>query len=61
MLGTMKIRYSKLTKKQRFKLLEHFVAGATANINGSILVLILWQKLFQKVLLDVLYAEQPSD
>jgi transposase len=32
----MKIRYSKLTKKQRLKLIEHFIAGSTARITAEI-------------------------
>lgn len=32
----MKIKYSKLTKKQRLKLIEHFVAGATARTTAEI-------------------------
>lgn len=32
----MKIRYSKLTKKQQIKLVEHFVAGATARTTAEI-------------------------
>lgn len=36
MLGHMKIKYSKLTKKQRLKLIEHFVAGATARTTSEI-------------------------
>jgi len=33
----MKIRYSKLTKKQRLKLMEHFVAGTTARTAAELI------------------------
>ena len=32
----MKIQHSKLTKKQRIKLIEHFVAGSTARTTAAI-------------------------